>query len=116
MNNNKRAASTAFIVVCGKVQEWKSEAGHRYVRQAISPCYGILFACVFAGCDLVSWVQLAHRPVLNESEDRWSANLGRKKKIDLAYILTPSSQRPLAFVASSLAGLSTCQLARLLPS
>lgn len=80
MNNNKRDAFTAFIVVCGKVQEWKSEAGHRYVGQAISPRYGTLFACVFAGRDLVSWVQLARRPVLNESEDRWSAILGKKKK------------------------------------
>lgn len=43
MNNNKRAAFAAFIVVCGKVQEWKSEAGHRYVGQAISPCYGTLY-------------------------------------------------------------------------
>lgn len=81
MNNNKRAAFTAFIVVCGKVQEWKSEAGHRYVGQAIRSRYGTLFACVFAGRDLVPWVQLARRPVLNESEDRWSAILRKKKKL-----------------------------------
>lgn len=71
MNNNKRAALPAFIVVCGKGQEWKSEAGHRYVGQAISPCYGTFYfpACVHAGRDLVSGVQLAQRPVPNESED-----------------------------------------------
>lgn len=75
MNNNKRAALPAFIVVCGKVQEWKSEAGHRYVGQAISPCYGTFFflvcvcVCVHAGRDLVSGVQLARRPVLNDGKD-----------------------------------------------
>lgn len=62
--------------VCGKEQEWKSEAGHCYVQHAISACYGTLFACVYLlERDPVSRVQLAPRPVLNESEDRWSASL-----------------------------------------
>lgn len=47
MNNNKRAALAAFIVVCGEEREWESEAGHRYVQHAISACYGTLFACAY---------------------------------------------------------------------
>lgn len=115
MNNNKRAALPAFIVVCGKVQEWKSEAGHRYVGQAISPLLWNIFACALAGCDLVSGVQLARRPVLNESEDHSSA-IRERHKLDPAYILTPLSPQAfgLAFVTSLLAGLSPCQLACLM--
>lgn len=45
MNNNKLVVLAAFIVVCG--EQWKAEAGHRYVQHAISACYGTLFACAY---------------------------------------------------------------------
>lgn len=74
-----------------------------------------LFACVFAGRDLVSGVQLAQHPVLNESQDHWSA-IRQTYKLDPAYILKPLSPRAfgLAFVTSLLAGLSPFRLACLM--
>lgn len=79
------------------------------------PCYGTFFACALAGCDLVSGVQLARRPVLNGSEDHSSA-IRERQKLDPAYILTPLSPQAfgLAVVTSLLAGLSPCQLACLM--
>lgn len=95
--------------------EWKSEAGHCYVGQAISPFLWNFFACVLAGRDLVSGVQLARRLVLNESEDHWSA-IRERHKLDPAYILTLMSPQAfgLAFVTGLLAGLPPCQLTCLL--
>lgn len=58
------------------------------------PCYGTFFARALAGRDLVSGVQLARRPVLNESADHQSA-MRKRHKLDPAYILTPLS--PQAF-------------------
>lgn len=105
MNNNKPASLDAFMIVCGEEREWESEVGHFCVQHAVGSCHGILhaFVCLL---HMVRYYR-HHVPYWEKARMAWVLYWN----IDLAYILTPTDYRPLAFVASMLAGLSTCQIA-----
>lgn len=106
MNNNKLTVLAGFYSRKG----WDLGMEVRSGPVACPTCHRRLLwnfgnMRVFAAHGAVSRVQLAPCPVL---KDGISAVPGRR--VDLAYILTPTGHRLLAFIANMLAGLSACQL------